>query len=140
MMKKMLLVSMSLITLTGTLVAQNLQEEQKTQQNAVVKNEHLVMKDGKMCHNMNGKEMQMQDQITLHNGTVMHSNGSYQLKNGKLGQLRNGQCMDMNGRKYSSTGMLQKRMMGRHNMGNNKRNMHNNKNDGKMMGTGSSHH
>lgn len=139
-MKKMLLVSMSLIMLTGTLVAQSRQEEQKPQQNAVVKNEHLVMKDGKMLHQVDGKEMIMQNQMMLHNGTVMHSNGSYQLKNGKQRQLNNGQCMDMNGRKYSSQGMFQKRMMGRHGMGNNKQNMHNNRNDGKMMGTGSSHH
>lgn len=139
-MKKMLLVSMSLLMLIGTLIAQSENGDQKTQQNAVVKNEHLVMKDGKMIHQVDGKEIVMQNQMTLHNGTIMHSNGSYQLKNGKQRQLNNGQCMDMNGRKYSSQGMLQKRMMGKLGMGGNSQNMHNNRNNGKMMGTSGSHH
>lgn len=139
-MKKILFVSMSFILLTGTLIAQNLQEEQKAQKNDLVKNEHLVMKDGKMYHCMNGKEMLMQDQMVLHNGIVMHSDGSYQFKNGKQRQLINGQCMDMNGRKYRSQEMFQKRLMSGHGMGSNKPNMHNGKMDKQVMGAGGKHH
>ena len=128
-MKKMLLVSMSLIMLTGTLVAQSQQAEQKTQQNAVVKKEHVVMKDGKMVHNMDGKEMQMQNDMQLKNGTTIHPDGTYQLKNGKQLRLRDGQCMDMNGRKYNSQGRMQRQMQGKHGMG-----MH-----GQNMNTGGHH-
>ena len=116
-MKMMILVFMSMIMLTGTIVAQSQQEEQKTQQDAVAKNEHLVMNDGKMMHNMDGKEMQIENDKTLKNGTTIKPDGSYQLKNGKQLSLRNGQCMDMNGRKYRSQGMFQRKLQGDHGMG-----------------------
>ncbi|HEY8657594.1 MAG TPA: DUF6799 domain-containing protein [Hanamia sp.] len=122
-MKKMLLVSMSLIMLTGVLVAQSQQEEQKTQQNAVVKKEHMMMKDGKMVHNMDGNEMQMQNDMQLKNGTTIHPDGTYQLKNGKQLHMHNGQCMDMNGRKYNSQVMMQRQMQGKHGMGMHGQNM-----------------
>ena len=115
-MKKLLFVLTSTIMLIGTAAAQSQQEEQKTQQDAGVKNEHFLMKDGKMLHIIDGKEMQMQDQMTLKNGTMIHPDGSYKLKNGKQRYLHNGHCMDMSGKKYRSQYMLQKRMMGRHNM------------------------
>ena len=115
-MKKLLFVLTSTIILIGTTAAQSQREEQKTRQDAVIKNEHLLMKDGKMLQIIDGKEMQMQNHMTLKNGTMIHPDGSYQLKNGKQGHLHNGHCMDMSGKKYRSQHMLQKRMMGRHNM------------------------
>ena len=139
-MKTMLLVSMSLIMLTGTVVAQSQQVEQKTNQNAVVKNEHLIMKDGKMLHNMGGNEMQMQNDMTLKNGTMIKPDGSYQLKNGKQLRLRNGQCMDMNGRKYMSQEMMQRKMQGKYGMGMHGQNMHSGGQHQNMNGSGSSHH
>ena len=135
----MLLVSMSIIMLTGTSVAQSQQEEQKTQQNAAVKNEHMVMKDGKMLHSMDGKEMQMQSDMTLKNGTTIKPDGSYQLKNGKQLHLRDGQCMNMNGRKYRSLGMFQRKMQMNHGRGMHGQNMNSGGHHQKMMGTGSGH-
>ena len=108
-MKKILLAVMSIVLLTTVAVAQQEQGENKNQQST--NDEHLLMKDGKMYHNMKGKEVMMQNQMTMHNGTVMHSDGSYQLKNGKQRQLRNGHYMDMNGRKYQSHQMFQKNMI-----------------------------
>jgi hypothetical protein len=139
-MKKMLLVPLSLLLLTGTIVAQSQQEEQKTQPNAAAMNEHFQMKEGKMLHIMNGKEMQVQNDMTLKNGTMIHPDGSYQLKNGKQLSLRNGQCMDMDGKKYRSHQIFQKRMTGKHDMDGNRKNMRMNGNKGRMMGTGGSHH
>ena len=126
-MKKILLAAMSILLLTTASVAQNEQGANKNHQSATVNDEHLLMKDGKMFHNMNGKEMLMQNQRALHNGTVMQTDGSYKLKNGKQRQLRNGHCMDMNGNKYRSHQMFQKSMMrmpgSNMNSGNNRRNM-----------------
>lgn len=139
-MKKLLFVPMSLLMLTGTIVAQSQQTEQKIQQNAVVKNEHMVMKDGKMFHNMDGKEMQMQNNMTLKNGMMVNPDGSYQLKNGKQLRLRDGQCMDMNGRKYNSQGMFQRKMQGKHGMRMQGQNMHSGGQHQNMNGNGSSHH
>lgn len=139
-MKKMILVSMSLIMLAGTVVAQSHEEEQKTQQNAVEKNGHFMMKDGKMLHNMNGKEMQMQTDMTLKNGTMIKPDGSYQLKNGRQFQLRDGQYMDMNGRKFSSERMFQRNMQGKHGMGRDGQKMHSGGQHQNMNGSGGSHH
>ena len=111
-MKKILLAVMSIVLLTTVTVAQQEQGENKNQQ--ITNDEHLLMKDGKMYHNMNGKEMMMQNQMTMHNGTVMHPNGSYQLKNGNQRQLHNGHCMDMNGKKYRSHQMFKTNMMRMH--------------------------
>ena len=116
-MKKILLAAMSIVLLKTASVAQQEQTENKISKSTTVNDEHLIMKDGKMYHNMNGKEMMMESQMTLENGTVMQANGSYQLKNGKQRQLRNGQCMDMNGRKYRSHQMFQKSMMRTHGSG-----------------------
>ena len=110
-MKKILLAAMSIILLTTASFAQQAPTGNANQQGTTVNDEHLIMKNGKMYHSMNGKEMMMENQMTLHNNTVMHPDGSYQLKNGKNRQLRNGHCMDMNGRKYRSHKMFQKSMM-----------------------------
>ena len=139
-MKKLLFVPMLLIIMTGTIVAQSQQEEQKTQQNAIGKNEHLLMKEGKMLHIMDGKEMQMQNQMTLKNGTMINPDGSFQLKNGKQFRLNNGQCMDMSGKRYRSQEMFQKAMMGRHGMSVNRQNMRMNRGERKMMETSGHHH
>ena len=106
-MKKILLAAMSIVLMTTALTAQQVQSTE-------VNGEHLIMKDDKIYHNMNVKEMLMGNQMTFHNGTIMQTNGSYQLKNGKQRQLRNGHCMDMNGKKYRSHQMFQKSMMRMH--------------------------
>ena len=139
-MKKLFFIPLSIILLTSAISAQSQQVETKTQQDAAMKNEHFVMKDGKMFHNMDGKETQMQNQMTLKNGMMINPDGGYKLKNGKQQSLRNGQCMDMNGKRYRSQQMFQKRMMGRHGMGMHSQNMHPNGNHQNMSGTGSRHH
>lgn len=113
-MKKILLAVMSIIILASATSAQQKQDESTNQPGATVNDEHMTMKDGKMYHSLNGKEMMMEKQMTLHNSTVMHPDGSYQLQNGKKRQLRNGQCMDMNGRKFRSHQMFQRNMMRMH--------------------------
>ncbi len=114
-MKKILLAAMSLILLAPASFAQQPQTGNINQQ--TTNDEHLIMKDGKMYHNMNGKEMLLDNSMTLQNGTIMQPNGSYQLKNGKQRQLKNGHCMDMNGKKYRSHQMYQKSMMRMHGAG-----------------------
>lgn len=116
-MKKILLAAMSIVLMTTASFAQQGPTGNANQQGSTVNDEHLIMKDSKMYHSLNGKEMMMENQITLHNSTVMNSDGSYQLQNGKKRQLRNGQCMDMNGKKYRSHQMFQKSMMRTHGEG-----------------------
>lgn len=116
-MKKILLAAMSIVLLATATIAQQAPTGNANQQGSTVNDEHLIMKDGKMYHSMNGKEMMMDNQMALQNNTIMHSDGSYQLQNGKKRQLRNGQCMGMNGKKYRSHQMFQKSMMRMHGSG-----------------------
>lgn len=116
-MKKILLAAMSIVLLATATIAQQAPTGNANQQGSTVNDEHLIMKDGKMYHSMNGKEMMMDNQMTLQNNTIMHSDGSYQLQNGKKRQLRNGQCMGMNGKKYRSHQMFQKSMNRMHGSG-----------------------
>ncbi|OQP60158.1 hypothetical protein A3860_34320 [Niastella vici] len=109
-MKKIFLAALSVLLFTTITMAQQ-QGENKNQQNAVANDEHLMMKEGKMYHNVTGKEMMLENPMTMPNGTVIHPDGSYQLKNGKQRKLLNGQCMDMNGKKYRSHQMFQKSVM-----------------------------
>ena len=140
-MKKLFFVPMSVVILTCTaMLAQAQQEEQKTQQETVMRNEYFVMKDGKMYHNMDGKETEMQNQMTLKNGMMIGADGVYKLKNGKQQSLHNGQCMDMNGKRYHSLQMFQKSMMGNHGMGMRGQNMHPNGSHQNMRGAGSHQH
>lgn len=140
-MKMLLFVPMSVLLLTGTaLFTQAQSQEQKSQQESVIKNEHLLMKNGKMFHTMDGKEMQMQNQMTMKNGIMISPDGRYTLNNGKQRSLRNGQCMDMNGNRYRSQQMFQHKKMGNHGMESNKKHMRMNRNSKKMMGTNGGHH
>lgn len=90
------------LLLTGTAMAQHQHAESPPPQRAVAKSEHLVLRDGKMMYSLNGQEMQLQQPLTLKNGTVIHPNGTYVLKNGKQRVLRIGQCLDLKGKVYDS--------------------------------------
>lgn len=139
-MKKLLLLAMSTVLLAGFTIAQQQQAEDKTKQNTIPKDEHFVMKDGKMFHVMDGKEMSMQQAMTLKNGMMVHTDGSYILKNGRQKDLQNGQCMDMKGNVYRSQHMLYRKMMRQHNMMGMRHAMHRQGNNGGMMGKHGSHH
>lgn len=109
-MKKLFFVPMLLTILSGSIIAQSLPVEQKEQKNAVEKNEHFLMKDGKVLHIMNGKEIQMQNEMSLKNGSMLKMDGSYILKSGKQLSLHNGQCMDMDGRKFVTEHKFQRNL------------------------------
>lgn len=103
-MKKTLLISMVLTMLTGTVMAQTGQVEQKMQQNVIEDRGYLLMENGKVLLIMDetGMGIQMENDMTLKNGTIIKPNGSYQLQSGIQLQLQNGQVMDANGAAYKS--------------------------------------
>lgn len=103
-MKKELLISLLLTMVTGIIVAQSQRAEQITQQNVAESRGYLFMEDGKLLHIMDetGMGVKIQNDMVLQNGTIIKSDGSYQLKDGTQLHLKNGQIMDMNGIKYKS--------------------------------------
>ena len=58
---------------------------------------YLMMKDHKMWLWKNNENKAMDMPITLENGTVVNSDGTWKTKEGKLGSLKNGECIDMKG-------------------------------------------
>lgn len=105
-MKKILLVSFILATLTNIVVAQAPHQhiEQKLQGNATVETGYFFMENGKVLYiaGATGMGSKIQNDMVLKNGTVIKSDGLYQLQDGTQLRLRNGQIMDVNGVKYKS--------------------------------------
>lgn len=103
-MKKAFLTSMLLTMLTGTIMAQTGQVEQKMQQNVIEDKGYLLMENGKVLLIMDetGMGIKMENDMTLKNGTIIKPDGSYQLQNGIKLQLQNEQVMDANGAAYKS--------------------------------------
>jgi len=103
-MKKILLISLVLTMLTGTIMAQTGQVEQKMQQNVIEDRGYLLMENGKVLLIMDetGMGIKMENDMTLKNGTIIKPDGSYQLQNDIKLQLQNGQVMDANGAAYKS--------------------------------------
>lgn len=103
-MKKTFLISMVLTMLTGIIMAQTGQVEQKMQENVIEDRGYLLMENGKVLLIMDetGMGIKMENDMTLKNGTSIKPNGSYQLQSGIQLQLQNGQVMDANGAAYKS--------------------------------------
>ncbi|XVJ65088.1 MAG: hypothetical protein HEQ40_02525 [Lacibacter sp.] len=112
-MKKILLVSFILATLTNIVVAQAPHQhiEQKLQGNATVETGYFFMENGKVLYiaGAMGMGSKIQNDMVLKNGTVIKSDGVYQLQDGTQLRLRNGQIMDVNGVKYKSERQFRKK-------------------------------
>lgn len=57
-----------------------------------------MMKEGKMMCMIGGKEMPMDKDMTMKDGTTCMVNGECVMKDGTKMQMKDGQCMDMNGK------------------------------------------
>ncbi len=64
----------------------------------MMNNDYYMMKAGKMMMVMkDGKEMPMNKDITMNNGTKCMTNGEYVTKDGKKMKMKEGDRIDMNG-------------------------------------------
>jgi uncharacterized protein YdeI (BOF family) len=66
----------------------------------------VMMKDGKMMAVKDGKWMDMDQDMTMENGTVVTTTGEVKMKDGTSKTLENGQCVYMNG----DIGMMKDKM------------------------------
>ena len=97
-MKKLFIVFLvCLVSLS--MQAQNKMSDSKMASHKMgTKNKDCVMMDnGKMTIMKNGKMMDMNEDMTLRNGTVVMKDGSVKMKNGKSMTLKDGDCVWMNG-------------------------------------------
>ena len=62
----------------------------------------IKMEDGKMMVYKNGKSGMMETDMTLSNGTMVSTDGTVKLKNGKTVMLKNGESIGLNGKMMHS--------------------------------------
>jgi hypothetical protein len=58
----------------------------------------VMMEDGKMTVMKGGDKMNMDQDVTMTNGTVVMTDGMVKTKNGKSWKLKNGDCVMMDGK------------------------------------------
>jgi len=66
--------------------------------------EHFMFQDGNMYRFQNGKQIQMQNQVTLRNGMEVDPDGTFQMRDQERVLLRNGECVDPNGNVFKTQG------------------------------------
>ena len=63
-----------------------------------MKKDCITMKDGKVWQTKDGKTAELQEDVTLPNGTVVMKDGNVKTKDGKTTMLKDGDCVWMNGK------------------------------------------
>lgn len=111
-MKKIIVMLVSLFLVTGGVVlAQDQDRDRIKKQDRIHQEDHLRLLDGKLYLYKQGIQSEVKEQMRLNNGTVVNTDGSYQLQNQERYQLRNGECLDMTGNRYLNQNRFNKRTM-----------------------------
>lgn len=110
-MKKMLWLLSLTMFVSYTLSAQDQDRDRTRQRDRIHQEDHLRLLDGKLYLWKEGKAVQLMEQYKLKNGTIVNTDGSYQLQNQKRYQLRSGECLDMDGNRYLNQNRFNNRKM-----------------------------
>jgi hypothetical protein len=100
-MKKLLLVAIACMVSLGVFA-----QEPAEKMNKHKMKDCVMMKDGKMMAVKDGKWMNMDQDMTMENGSVVTTTGEVKMKDGSSKMLENGQCVYMNG----EIGMMKDKM------------------------------
>lgn len=117
---KKLIVVMVACTLSTALFAQTDKEDKmdKMEHSSKMGKGHMKMKDcvmmedGKMMVMKSGNTMDMDQDMTMKNGTMVMKDGTVKMKNGKTKMLENGDCVYMDG-SMSKMKMMKHSMKGK---------------------------
>lgn len=93
---KNLLILLALLVYNPVMNAQDQIKDQDRDQT------RLMMVDGDLLQIRDRDQVKLKDKITLNDGTVLNSNGSYVTREGKKLRLKEGECLDMDGVKYNN--------------------------------------
>jgi len=88
-MKKIAILFTALLFGTGILAQEKMEHKMK---------DCVMMKDGKMMVCKAGKTMEMSEDMTMKNGTVVMKDGSVKMKDGKMMKMKEGEVMYMDGK------------------------------------------
>ncbi len=99
-MKKLLSLLLAL-TLGFAIFAQNNQDKKKEpkfiMKKDIVKDCVMMMEDGKLMVMVAGKKKKMEKSQTMTNGSIIFTDGTVKLRNGKTVRLRVGEMIDIDG-------------------------------------------
>lgn len=114
-MKKLMILIVAIALSSGVFAQEkmddNMQMGKKEQQMSMKKN-HLMMMNGKMQMQKNGKTMPMEKDMTLTNGTQVMTDGMCKMKDGTSMNMKEGDMIDMNGKMGKMPKMAKKSKMG----------------------------
>jgi hypothetical protein len=95
-MKKLFIILF--ISLIGISVhAQEKMKEKSGKHSMHAMKDCVMMENGKLSVMKGGKTMDMSQDMTMSNGTVVMTDGTVKMKSGKTMMLKNGDCVYMNG-------------------------------------------
>lgn len=93
---KNLLIFLALLVFSPTMNAQDQIKDQDRDQT------RLMMVDGDLLQIRDRDQVQLKDNVTLNDGTVLSPNGRYLTREGKKLRLKDGECFDKDGVKYNN--------------------------------------
>ena len=98
-MKKLLILTASLLILAGASYAQTPHDTSMHHHSGMHKMKDCVMmKNGKMMVMKNGTKSEMTQTMTMDDGTTVMADGTVKNKDGKTWMMKNGEMIDMNGK------------------------------------------
>jgi hypothetical protein len=74
------------------------------------KKDCIMMQNGKMMVQKKGQTMEMMEDMTLKNGTMVMKDGSIKGKDGKMTKLGEGECIYMDGKMKKMAGKMNEKM------------------------------
>jgi hypothetical protein len=85
----------------GQTTYDNKQSNGQPKTKSTSKNCSYIMENGKVMKYANGKKVTMEKDMTLKNGTVLMTDGTMKMKDGKTTKMKEGECMDTSGKMMS---------------------------------------
>lgn len=101
-MKKLILIAFTLFLGINTAMAQDAKQIEDAN--------YVILLDSKVFHYTANGVVQLDEAITLHDGTVVETNGTY-VNGKKTGKLEDGQCLGMSGTLYKDQETLTKKLI-----------------------------
>ncbi len=95
---KYVIIFFAFFALNTTVNAQTKTKKQVTHQMKHSNQDYVTIKDGNMMMMKNGKKMEMDNDVTMKNGTVCMKDGICKMKNGKTMMMKNGDKCYMDGK------------------------------------------
>ena len=95
---KYVIILFALFAINTTANAQTKSKKQAMHHTSHSKQDCVMMKDDKMMVMKKGKMMEMENDVTMKNGTVCMKDGTCKMKNGKTMMMKNGDKCYMDGR------------------------------------------